>query len=205
MRKTAAIFAAAVVSSSFVGCSSNPNQDRVCADKDGKFYPCQDIAMGSSKALPGADATLFNTNLHFQLLSDYTEQMAVELAQDMSGVELDGQITASPFVYLDDNSRQTTRLGVELAEFFIHDLEQAGLAVREHRLSESLNLYRNEEFTSTKDFLETDIEDLDYVLIGTMTPNVVGLVVNARIVNIRNQEVMASSSKLFPRAIFASE
>lgn len=201
MRNTIAIITVAILSSSFIGCASKTSEERLCADKNGDFYPCQDASVTTDKALPPGDATLFNTNLHFQLLSDYTEQMAVELAEDLASLELDGQIAVSPFVYLDDSFRQTTRLGIELAEFFIHDLEQAGLPMREHRLSKSLNLYSSEAY-NTKDFLESDIDDLDYVLIGTMTPNKVGLVVNARIIEIESHEVLASSSKLFPRALF---
>jgi TolB-like protein len=201
MRKTIVIVTAAILSSSLIGCASKTSDERLCADKNGELYPCPDTAVRPDKELPPGDVTLFNTNLHFQLLSDYTEQMAVELAQDLADIELDGNIAVSPFVYLDDSFRQTTRLGIELAEFFIHDLEQAGLAMREHRLSESLNL-NNSGALSTKDFLESDIDDLDYVLIGTMTPNKVGLIVNARIIKVEDHEVLASSSKLFPRALF---
>ncbi len=90
--------------------------------------------------------------------------------RDLADIELDVNIAVSPFVYLDDSFRQTTRLSIAIPEFFIQDFEQAGSAMREHRLVQSLSL-NNSGTLSTKDSLESDINNLDYALTRTMTPN----------------------------------
>ena len=192
----------AVLSSSLASCVSTSDDARLCADEQGEFYACQDLSVALSTQTK-ADASLYSSPLHFQLLSDYTEQMAAELQSDLAGKSIEDKIIVASFVYLDSGLRSTNRLGNQLAELFIHDLQEIGLPVRDHRLADALTIKAAGDFAMTREGDELKFNrSVGYVLLGTLLENKRGLIINARLVNAKTQQVAAASSKLLPSAIF---
>jgi len=194
---------ASITLSGLVGCMSLSDGTRLCADENGEFYTCHDLSVAPVQQTT-VDTSLYSAPLHFQLLSDYTEQMAADLQKDLAGKKIRDRIVVASFVHLDANLRSSNRLGNQLAEFFIHDLQEIGLPVSEHRLAEELTMNAAGDFALTRsgDALKFG-RGVGYVLVGTLVENNRGLVVNTRLVSTRTKEVMASASKLLPTAVFA--
>ena len=189
---------------SLAGCMSLSDGTQSNPDEPGDL---SELAMQPN----GTDASLYSVPMHFQLLSDYTEQMAAELQQDLANITIKDKIVVASFVHLDASLRSTSSLGNQLAEFFIQDLQEIGLPVSEHRLADALTMSEAGDFVLTRNKKELPFGngrlphglDIGYVLLGTLVDNHRGLVVNARLVDTRSQKVVAASSRLLPKAIFS--
>ncbi len=207
---------APVLLGSLAGCMSSSEGTRLCADNRGGFISCQDVSSVNVPQGPEAasietrsnqktlHSSLYSSSLHFQLLSDYTEQMSAELERDLADVRINEKIAVASFVHLDAGMRTTSRLGIQLAEFFIHDLQAIGLPVMEHRLADELTRdmagdFALERATGSIPF----IHNVGYVLVGTLIENNRGLIINARLVHTKSQKVVAASSRLLPQAVFS--
>lgn len=180
--------------------SNNPNSERLCANDDGVFYTCQDMVLQNTviKSYP----SLFSTDLHFNRLAEYTEQMAADLQRDVRGMQVDQPIVVASFVHLDSSLQNTDSLGIQLAESFINELQQIGLPVADHKLMGVLDVNDKGDFAFSREMGQfyNDV-NIGYVLTGTMLRNSRGLVINARLINFRTKAVAASTSKFLPNIV----
>ncbi|MDU0354655.1 FlgO family outer membrane protein [Paraglaciecola aquimarina] len=144
-------------------------------------------------------------NLHFNILHEYTEQMATELRNDVSSMRIEQPIIVASFVHLDSSLQNTDTLGVQLAESFINDLQQIGLPVADHKVMGVLDVNDKGDFVFSRNMEQfyNPIE-IGYVLTGTMQKNNRGIVVNARIINFTTTQVVASSTKFLPNIIVSN-
>lgn len=191
---------------SLLGCAGNVDKTRLCANDEGEFYTCNDLPLTQTNVVQHGepDGSLFSTPLHFQLLSDYTEQMAADLKQDLAGTVIKDTIVVASFVYLDATLRSTSHLGNQLAEFLINDLQGIGLPVSDQRLSKKIVINAAGDFALSRDMVSLELgRDIGYVLVGTMLENDKGLVLNARLVSTRTKKVAAATSRLLPKSIFS--
>ena len=178
----------------------NSNSTKLCADDDGVFSSCEDMLIenqtsGSSQSMPHA-------GFHFNGLHEYTQQMAAELQRDVLGIQVDAPIVVASFVDLDSSLQNTNTLGIQLAEFFINDLQQIGLPVADHKLMGTLDVNAKGDFAFSRDMDQFyNYVDIGYVLTGTMIKNSRGLIVNARLINFKTNVVVASSSKFLPNIV----
>lgn len=180
--------------------ASNKQNERLCANDDGTFYTCQDMLVQNEES--EAHPSLFKTDLHFNRLAEYTEQMAAELQQDVQGIQITHPIAVASFVNLDSSLQNTNALGNQLAESFINDLQQIGLPVNDHKLMGVLDINERGDFAFSRNMGQLYNEaNIGYVLTGTMLKNSRGLVVNARIIDFKTNAVIASSSKFFPSLV----
>lgn len=189
------------VSASIDSSPSINTNERLCANDDGTFNNCRDRQ--TINILNDPHPSLFNTNLHFSILSEYTEQMAADMQRDVQHLQVEEAIIVASFVNLDSSLQTTSPLGIQLAESFINDLQQIGLPVADHKLMGVLDVNERGDFALSRNMeqLFTDI-NIGYVLTGTMQRNNRGLIVNARIINYTTNKVVASSSKFLPNVLF---
>ena len=175
-------------------------ETRLCARENGEFYQCHDMPVEHKKI--AKHSSLFSTDLHFQVLGEYTEQMATDLQHDLKNTVIDGLIVVASFVYLDGSLQSTDQLGNQLAESFINDLQQIGLPVSDHKLTGSLNVNGKGDFVFSRDASQIgNAMDIGYVFSGTMHRNNRGVMVNARLMNFKTKGVLASTSKLIPNIL----
>jgi TolB-like protein len=177
------------------------NTARLCANDDGSFDTCIDMS-------PEKESTSVehkkNNNLHFNMLGEYTEQMAVELERDVYSLQIDEAIAVASFVHLDTSLRNTNALGIQLAESFINELQQIGLPVIDHKLMGVLDINDKGDFAFSRNMSDLYNEiNIGYVLTGTMLRNSRGILVNARLIDYKTNVVIASSSKLLPTLLVA--
>jgi TolB-like protein len=186
--------------------SNDSNHTKLCANDEGIFSTCQDMIIKQKSLEPTLspinDANILNTDLHFHRLGEYTEQMAVDLQNDVRDLVIEEPIIVASFVHLDSSLQTTNTLGNQLSEFFRNDLQQIGLPVADHKLMGVLDVNGKGDFVFSRD-LETYYNhvDIGYVLTGTMLKSSRGLVVNARIINFKTNAVVASASKFLPNLV----
>lgn len=173
---------------------------KLCADDKGVFSSCQDMLVESQ--LRESNSNSANKDLRFSMLNEYTEQMAADMQKDVQGIQINAPIGVASFVYLDSSLQSTSKLGNQLAEYFINDLQQIGLPVTDHQLLDikAVNDHGDFEVAQGNRQLYSDAK-IGYVLLGTMLRNHSGLVLNARIVDFKSKVVVASSSKFLPNLV----
>jgi TolB-like protein len=207
MQKITKLMGIAFLGTALSACSSlqllqgiNAKNERLCANDDGTFYTCQDRVLQNIEMKP--HPSLFSTDLHFNRLAEYTEQMAADLQKDVSGMQVDELIVVASFVHLDSSLQNTDSLGIQLAESFINGLQQIGLPVADHKLMGVLDINEKGDFAFSRDMGQfyNDV-NIGYVLTGTMLKNSRGWVINARLINFKTNAVMASSSKFLPNIV----
>jgi TolB-like protein len=193
------LFITALSACSNLEQSQSSNQ-RLCANDDGTFHTCHDMAL--PKEVSESHPSLFSTDLHFNRLGEYTEQMAAELQKDVQGMPVDQPIVVASFVNLDSSLQTTNTLGIQLAESFINDLQQIGMPVSDHKLMGVLNINDKGDFAFSRDMgqLYNNV-NIGYVLTGTMLKNSRGMFVNARLINFKTNAVAASTSKFLPNIV----
>lgn len=216
MKKLKKILLIVALPISLIGCSTfqltssinkPDNATRLCAKDNGDFYECEDIIISNSintNETPNeADQSyLFNSKVNFQLLSEYTEQMAINLKSDVKYMNIDQPIVVASFVTFNNNLKTTTELGNQLTEYFMNDLQAIGLPVSDHKLTAGLQVTPQGDFSLSRNIeeLNPDLE-IGYVLTGTLIKNQRGIVVNVRLINREQNKVVASNSKLLPNLL----
>ncbi|MGJ8681937.1 FlgO family outer membrane protein [Paraglaciecola sp.] len=204
---------------SITGCSSNLfsvsiEDKNVCVNQNGERIHCDNLVHSvednSQYAHPPAepdpdsitDQSLFSTSLHFNLLNDYVEQMALDIRQDLADTKLSFPIAVASFVHLDSSLTNTDTLGNQLSEQFISELRDMGLAVSDHRITGNLQVTPKGDFAFSRDTKQLkSSHNVGYVLTGTMTKQMNGMLINARVVGLTSNMVVASSSKLIPNVV----
>jgi TolB-like protein len=180
--------------------SKNPNSEKLCTNDDGTLYTCQ--YMAPQNIVIKSHPNLFSTDLHFNRLAEYTEQMAADLQRDVRGMQVEQPIVVASFVHLDSSLQNTDTLGIQLAESFINELQQIGLPVADHKLMGVLDVNDKGDFAFSRNIGQFYNEvNIGYVLTGTMLKNSRGLVINARLINFRTNTVVASTSKFLPNIV----
>jgi TolB-like protein len=108
-------------------------------------------------------------------------------------------------VRLDRSLQQTNILGNQLAEYFISEMQQFGLAVVDFKMTSTLNVTQRGDFVFSRDALKLAKNmKMDHMLSGTMIDKSKGVQINARIISIENGRVVASASVLIPHFIAQS-
>jgi TolB-like protein len=156
--------------------------------------------------LPGqASSTLFRPSFSHKSLEDYAGQLSMQLLRNSAGMKKDDLIGVASFVRLDRSLQQTNILGNQLAEYFISEIQQFGLAVVDFKMTKAVNVTSRGDFAFSRDSLEL-AEDLkmDHMLSGTMIDKPQGVQINARIIAVANNRVVASASVLIPHFIVQS-
>ena len=207
MLHTTKLVTLAILSMALNACSGIPNLNsqsiKLCADDQGSFSGCDTIK--AENTLSGSNTKLATTNLQLNILSEYTEQMAADLRNDVRGMQLTPPLVVASFVNLDSSLQNTNTLGTQIAESFINQLQQMGLPVSEHRISAKLNINEQGDFAFSRnpDQIAPQL-NTGHVLTGTMIKNNQGVLVNARIINLESNTVVASASKFVPNIVITN-
>ena len=172
---------------------------RLCATEKGQFYECQDLLLSEKNQILSDVSDAYNPKRHFVGLNEYTQQMAMGLKDDLYNKKLKGDIAVASFVSRDDSLRTSNPLGNELAEYFINDLANLGLPVSDINVTGTIDVEPAGSFAFSRS--QNDVirnTNIAYVLTGTMLRTSSGVMVNARLIELKSKQVVASSGKLFP-------
>jgi TolB-like protein len=140
-----------------------------------------------------------------KLLSDYTKQLAMKLIENMRYVTDRTPIAVTSFVDLDNNLKTTNLLGNQLAESFITEMQEFGLAIVDFKHTGMIETNQNGDFAFSRQAkqLKSNI-NVQYILSGTLTYNDRGVIVNTRIIGTESKVVVASAKGFIPHFIINS-
>lgn len=140
-----------------------------------------------------------------KLLSDYTEKLAMELVENMRYVTQTTPIAVSSFVDLNNNLKTTSILGNQLAESFIHELQEYGLSVVDYKFTGEIEVAPNGDFIFSRNNHDLiNSPSIEYVLSGTLIYNDRGAIVNARIIGHKSKVVVSTASTFIPAFMIES-
>jgi TolB-like protein len=140
-----------------------------------------------------------------KLLSDYTEQLAMKLIENMKYVTDRTPIAVTSFVNLDNNLQTTSVFGNQLAESFISELQEFGLSVVDFKHTGSVHVTRQGDFSFSRNGNDLgSYPDIEYVLSGTLTYNDRGVIINARLVGTESKIVVATAKGFVPHFVVDS-
>ena len=146
------------------------------------------------------------TRLHSnKQLNDYVAQMAMQLVETFHYFPTESRVAVASFVDLDSELNRTNIIGNQLAEAFIHQLQQFGVSVVDFKTTRDIQVTANGDFVFSRNHSQLDaLQQIDYVLSGTMVFGPRGIMVNARVINFRTKVVAASSQQLIPHFVISS-
>lgn len=140
-----------------------------------------------------------------KLLADYAGQMSMQLLDTLNGFSPDARVAVASFVDLGSDLQASNVVGNQLAESFIHQMQQYGISMVDYKTSREIRVTSQGDFVFSRQHQHLDtLQIIDYVLSGTMlhTPN--GILVNARVINFRSKVVAASSQQLIPHFVISA-
>ncbi|GAA61313.1 hypothetical protein P20652_3190 [Pseudoalteromonas sp. BSi20652] len=140
-----------------------------------------------------------------KLLSNYTEQLAMKLIENMNYINSATPIAITSFVNLDDNLQTTNIFGNHLAESFITELQEFGLSVIDYKHTGTVHVTPMGDFSFSRNGKELKgYPHIEYTLTGTLTYTNRGVIVNARIIGAKSKVVVSSAKGFIPSFIVES-
>ncbi|EIW90233.1 hypothetical protein AGRI_00140 [Alishewanella agri BL06] len=152
--------------------------------------------------VPHQYVTSLNSN---KQLNDYVAQMAMQLVETFHLFPVESRVAVASFVDLDSELNRTNIIGNQLAEAFIHQFQQFGISVVDFKTTRDIQVTPGGDFVFSRNHTQLDmLQQIDYVLSGTMVFTPRGIMVNARVINFRTKVVAASSQQLIPHFVVSS-
>lgn len=151
-----------------------------------------------------ATSTLYRPSFTHKGIEDYAAQLIMQMLKTSVGLSPDLRIGVSSFVMLDESLQTTTVFGNQLSEYMITEMQKYGLAVIDHKLQPVLNVTNRGDIVFSRDVNRlSKSKIMDYVMSGTMIEKVNGIFVNARIISIKDNRVIASAHLTVPDFVVA--
>jgi len=147
-----------------------------------------------------------NIAINSVLLNEYVEQMSISLVDNLNPRIKDVKVAVTSFVELSSRLTKTSALGNQLAESFIHEVQKFGIPVIDFKTLDSIKVTSSGDFIFSRNISELSVtNNINYVLSGTLVYGEFGVVVNARIINLKTKVVVSSARKLIPHFVLKSE
>ena len=132
-------------------------------------------------------------------VGDYVRNMAQDLVSNMEFVSERTPVAVTHFSLIDSNLQETNLLGQQMAESFVHEFHQFRMPVVEYKSSQFIRVTELGDFVLSRDFLDLkNSTPIQYVLTGTMTKHQGGFIVNARMLGMQSNVVVASAQTFIP-------
>ncbi len=149
--------------------------------------------------------TGFTPGMTHKALNDYAASLAMALMDGSVQVNTDELIGIASFVRLNRSLRETTVLGNQLSEYLIAELQQYGLGVVDFKLANSLDVTDYGDLALSREGRRIAKRmEMDHILTGTLVEQPRGVNVNARIISIDQQRVVASANVFIPAFVVTS-
>lgn len=162
----------------------------------------QALANRQGWAVPYQYVTSLHSN---KQLNDYVAQMAMQLVETFHYFPTEARVAVASFVDLDSELNRTNIIGNQLAEAFIHQFQQFGVSVVDFKTTRDIQVTANGDFVFSRNHAQLDaLQQIDYVLSGTMVFVPRGIMINARVINFHTKVVAASSQQLIPHFVISS-
>ncbi|CAA0364884.1 conserved hypothetical protein [Alteromonas infernus] len=141
----------------------------------------------------------------------HTYMLANELFADVgparqSRYAVVGFVPADTMKYSADHQHPLMLLGHQLEQGIITEATKRGFSTQEFKLSNDIIVSNESDRVLTRNIDQlSNIERVDFYITGTMVYQESGAVVNARIINARNKNIVAAATRFFPAELFWRE
>jgi TolB-like protein len=139
----------------------------------------------------------------------YTQKLANQLYQSVITLKPNAGIAIGTFTQVDtlalndDSNHPLYLLGLQLEEGFMTATIRQGLKVIEYKTRKALTIKANQDLMLSRKTADLDTGDnIRYFLTGTMTEQENGVVVNARLIDTENNQVIAAATDYVPLDVF---
>ncbi|MFM2485052.1 FlgO family outer membrane protein [Celerinatantimonas yamalensis] len=211
-----AIVVGVIVAVSLTGCAqSGPTNPAPVKQSETRYQPI-DLnpkpkakpsfwdQLFSSKA-PSSDTPVTQPPIMRQpssTLANYVAQMSTQMLNSARYVNPTTPIGVASFVSLEHLNR-TNPFGMQLAESFVFEMQQHGLSVIDYKATGFIRITPTGDFVYSRNTQELPkVQPIEYLLIGTYSRTMQGIMVNARIVGAKSKVVVASAQQLIPKAVY---
>ncbi|WP_394223262.1 FlgO family outer membrane protein [Alteromonas gracilis] len=117
-----------------------------------------------------------------------------------------GFVPADTMKYSADHQHPLMLLGHQLEQGMITEATKRGFSTQEFKLSNDIIVSDESDRVLTRNIEQlSSIERVDFYITGTMVYQESGAVVNARIINARNKNIVAAATRFFPAELFWQE
>jgi TolB-like protein len=132
-------------------------------------------------------------------VGDYVRNMAQDLVSNMEYVSERTPVAVTHFSLIDSDLKETNLLGQQMAESFVHEFHKFRMPVVEYKATQFIRVTEYGDFVMSRDFLDLkNATPIQYVLTGTMTKHQGGFIVNARMLGMESNVVVASAQSFIP-------
>ncbi|WP_371195845.1 FlgO family outer membrane protein [Glaciecola sp. SC05] len=138
----------------------------------------------------------------------YTSQLANELFANL-GADRQYRYAVVGFVPVasmrQDLSQQgpLMLLGHQLEQGLITEIVRRGFIAQDYKATNTIIMAQDSERALSRSVEHLrSVQAIDYYITGTITEQETGAMVNARIINVRNKDVIAAATKFFPAELF---
>lgn len=163
--------------------------------------PSLDLVSKNKKQKPEQPKLLGNAEL-------YTAQLAQELFTNMT-TERQYRYAVAGFVpvlsmqYDSQQQGPLMLLGHQLEQGLLTEVVRRGFIAQEYKATNSIVMSSDSEKVLSRDISQlSPTQTIDYYITGTITEQEGGAMVNARVINVRNKDVIAAATKFFPSELF---
>ena len=177
------ILIASFVTITLFGCSQTPDSEV------------------SAAAISSSSSALGNVELHTYELAN--ELFATIRPNRQSRYAVVGFVPVDTMMYSEKQQHPLMLLGHQLEQGMMTEASRRGIVTQEFKLSNDIMINDLSDRVLTRDVEKLGgLESIDFYITGTLVYQQEGAIVNARIVNARNKDVVAAATRFFPAELF---
>lgn len=136
------------------------------------------------------------------LLDEYVEQLAIKLMENLAAEPETIRLAVTSFVDLDGSLQTASRLGNQLAESMITEVQAFGLNIVDHKVMPMVRIDSGGDYSYSRDVMQLNTKGhINAVLSGTLLYKENGVVINSRITSLENQSILASAKYIIPYSV----
>ena len=146
--------------------------------------------------------TLRQQNSTHYDINHYVRGLMQDLVANLQYVNSTTPVAVVSFVMLDSNYNDSNLLGIQIAESLIHEVHKFGIPVIDFKTTGYIRVTEQGDFAFSKDY-EDFSGDMParYIVGGTMLKHTDGYLINARIIGMQSQAVVASAQSFIPNSV----
>jgi TolB-like protein len=135
-------------------------------------------------------------------INHYVRGLMQDLVANLQYVNATTPVAVVSFVMLDSNYNDSNLLGIQIAESLIHEVHKFGIPVIDFKTTGYIRITEQGDFAFSKDYQDFSGEmSARYIVGGTMLKHTDGYLINARIVGVTSQAVVASAQSFIPNSV----
>ena len=135
-------------------------------------------------------------------INHYARGLMQDLVANLQYVNSNTPVAVVSFVMLDSNYNDSNLLGIQIAESLIHEVHKFGIPVIDFKTTGYIRVTEQGDFAFSKDYEDfTGEMPARYIVGGTMLKHTDGYLINARIVGVKSQAVVASAQSFIPNSV----